>query len=390
MATLRFDRTALDVSLLLSAFVLAVGVAGTVVRRRAPAPAAVPLPTPLPAAFRYFDPQPTAAPTRAGLSRRFTPAGLEGGLPHEVLALLPDPNAADPRYAVAALDAVTATAAGPRLALGGGGQGGTIDLGEVIVGRPVTVPLVLANVGDALLMLGRVHIPSPGLSLDVAPSVVDADGSLRPVVTIAPGGQRALTVRFEAGAARAPGETGPIDAGAQALYLQLFSNDAAAPRLDDLDAASGEHRLRLVYTARGADAPGRPVGIDELPLAPGAPRLWIDEAARLGRGGRVVDLGVVDGAAPGEAVATLRNVGAGPLEVGVGPTAVGVTLSRSVVAPGETAELRVALPAAPDDDALATLGAYRHVVALVTNDPLVPALELAFVGQRAQAVVPIR
>lgn len=390
MTTLRIDRTALDVSLLLCAFVLAVGAAGVVVRRRAPAPAAAPLPTPLPAAFRYFDPQPTAAPTRAGLSRRFTPAGLEGGLSHEVLARLPDPNAADPRYAVAALDAVTATAAGARLALGGGGQGGTIDLGEVIVGRPVTVPLVLASVGDAPLVLSRVHIPSPGLSLAVEGSVVDADGTLRPAVTIAPGGQRAWMVRFEAGAARAPGETGPIDAGAQALYLQMFSNDAAAPRLDDGDPTSGEHRLRFVYTARTPDAPGRPVGTDELPLAAGAPRLWVDEAARLGRGGRVVDLGVVDGAAPGQAVATLRNVGAGPLEVGVGPGGEGVALSRSILAPGATAELRVALPPAPDDDALATLGAYRHTVALVTSDPLLPTLDLAFVGQRAQAVVPIR
>lgn len=365
MTTLSIDRTALDAAALVAAFAAAIGIAGAVVERSAPTAAPRPLPTALPRAVRYFDPVPTPAPTRAGLQRRFTPAGLEGGLSHEVLARLPDPNASDPRYAVLSLDAVTTTFDGPRLALGGGAVGGTLDLGEVVVGWPVTVPLVLANVGDAPLTLSRVHIPSPGLSLAVEASIVDADGSLRPPVAIAPGGLRALTVRFAADAARSPGDSGPVDTGAQAIYLQLFSDDAAAPRLDDGDPASGEHRLRLVYTARSPAAPGRPVALAELPQDRSAPRLWIDEGARFGRGGRIVDLGAVDGAAPGVVTATLRNLGLAPL---------GLEL----------------LPPAGDDDALGAIGVYRHVVTLITSDPLLPTIDVAFIGARALQLSPAR
>lgn len=390
MTTLSIDRTALDAAALVAAFAAAIGIAGAVVERSAPTAAPRPLPTALPRAVRYFDPVPTPAPTRAGLQRRFTPAGLEGGLSHEVLARLPDPNASDPRYAVLSLDAVTTTFDGPRLALGGGAVGGTLDLGEVVVGWPVTVPLVLANVGDAPLTLSRVHIPSPGLSLAVEASIVDADGSLRPPVAIAPGGLRALTVRFAADAARSPGDSGPVDTGAQAIYLQLFSDDAAAPRLDDGDPASGEHRLRLVYTARSPAAPGRPVALAELPQDRSAPRLWIDEGARFGRGGRIVDLGAVDGAAPGVVTATLRNLGLAPLGLELLPPAAGATLSRPVVPPGGTAELRVALPPAGDDDALGAIGVYRHVVTLITSDPLLPTIDVAFIGARALQLSPAR
>lgn len=383
-------RRAVEAAVALGAFVGAVGGGWLLVRARPDdASMHVPLPTPLPASFRYFSPLPTPAPTRVGLSRRFTPAGLEGGLPHEVLAALPDPNTTDPRYALVALDAVTTTVGGPRLALSGGAANGTIDLGEVIAGRPVTVPLVLANAGDAPLHIAQVYAPSPALSVDIAGARHEGADPAGTAVAIPAGAQQAVTLRLDPDVVRAPGESGPLDTGAQALYLQLFSDDAGAPAMDDADPRSGERRLRVVFVVRSADAPGRPVGTAELPTAPGAPRIWLDEGARWGRGGRVVDVGSVDGQAPGTALATIRNLGDAPLTLAVaGPSADSAALEAAVVPSGGATRLRVVLPPPAEGDALAEHGVYRFSVSLATNDPLVPTLDVAFVGRTARPVVP--
>ena len=154
-------RRAAEAGVVLTALIVAIGAGWWLTSRaRDDDGQAAPLPTPLPHSFRYFSPVPTTAPTRVGLSRRFTPAGLEGGLPHEVLAALPDPNTTDPRYAITALDAVTDSVGGPRLALAGGATNGTIDLGEVVAGQPVTVPLGLATAGDAPRHVAQLPPPS--------------------------------------------------------------------------------------------------------------------------------------------------------------------------------------------------------------------------------------
>lgn len=383
-------RRAAEAGVVLTALIVAIGAGWWLTSRaRDDDGQAAPLPTPLPHSFRYFSPVPTPAPTRVGLSRRFTPAGLEGGLPHEVLAALPDPNTTDPRYAITALDAVTDSVGGPRLALAGGATNGTIDLGEVVAGQPVTVPLVLANAGDAPLHLAQIHTPSAAVVLDVPGSPQDAAGRLRGGVAIPAGDQQAVTLRFDPDFVRAPGETGPVDIGAQALYVQLFSDDRSAPRMDDGDPDSGERRLRIVFVLRSPDAPGRPVADAERPIPPNVPRIWLDEGARWGRGGRVVDLGPIDGAAPGTAFATIRNLGAVPLTLAVeGPAAGTATLEGGVVPPGGSMRLAVVLPPVREDDALAAHGAYRHSVTLATNDPLVPTLDVAFIGRTARRVSP--
>ncbi|MFN8423663.1 MAG: hypothetical protein U0470_09900 [Anaerolineae bacterium] len=144
------------------------------------------LPTRLPDRMTYFSAYPTAAPTPLGPSRRLRLSGIAGGLPHEVLAALPDPNTTDPRYAVVALEAVTRTVGGARLALSGGGRGGTLDLGEVIVTRPLTVPLVLANAGDRPLVLSRVYSASPALVVTIDGAVIDPTGAVGGDAAIAP------------------------------------------------------------------------------------------------------------------------------------------------------------------------------------------------------------
>ncbi|MEO8083554.1 MAG: hypothetical protein ABI780_07015, partial [Ardenticatenales bacterium] len=359
----RLPSAGLEVCTLVAAF--AVAVVGGWLRLARPhdvatqaVPLATALPTPLSDRFTYFTAYPTAAPTAAGPARRLRVAGLAGGMPHEVLAALPDPNTTDPRYAVVALDAITRTTGGPRLALSGGGRGGTLDLGEVVADRPLTVPLVLANAGDRPLVLSRVYSASPALTVAIAGAAIDPAGGVSGDASIPPGAQRALTLVLDPAAVLRPGERPAADAvAATAAYLQLFSNDGDAPRLDDADAASGERRLRVVYTPRDAASPGHPVDAAEEPVADGVPRFWLAEGARWGRGGRIVDIGPVNGEAPGDAVATIRNLGSAPLELSFTDRVATTkqrpaTLEAATVPPNGETRLHVMLPAAEEDDAL--------------------------------------
>ena len=78
-----------------------------------------------------------------------------------------------------------------------------------------------------------------------------------------------------------------------------------------------------------------------------------------------------------------------PLTLAVeGPAAGTATLEGGVVPPGGSMRLAVVLPPVREDDALAAHGAYRHSVTLATNDPLVPTLDVAFIGRTARRVSP--
>lgn len=297
--------------------------------------------------------------------------------PHDALAGLPDPNVLDPSFAPLRLEDVEAGTApesaigqGARLAIGGLDALATRDLGRILATRPVEIELILANVGDADLVVSRVYAGTRAIRAAIDRTALDAGGyPVRPLV-LPPGSRSTLTLALDGRRL--------LERGTQAEHLQVFSNDRAHERFDPSDAFSHETRLRLVFDARSLEDLDRPISSEEVPLESGRPRLWMPDLVRDDAVGDVVDLGQGVSVGHTSIELSVQNIGSGPLviEGADGPGLV-VSIGASSVAPGELSVLTISLG---PDERLDRGRWIRRDLTLRTNDGLAPTVELAVVG----------
>jgi len=261
---------------------------------------------------------------------------------------------------------------GPRLAIGGLAENLTLDLGTVALTVPLEVTLPLANVGDEALVISRIYPGSGGraLAFVVGGRQLDQAGFPASPIVVPPGEGMDLQIMLD--------PTRLTHPGTRALHLQMFTNDPRHELFDPSDENSHEARLRLVLDAQPMGELRRPIGPDELPVAPGAPRLWIPQLANSGRGGDLLRIGTRSADEPLELELTVANLGSTGLAiVSVQGAGIEGELASNAVSPGAAVPLRLIVTPAPHLDRGRWI---RRTLQLRSNDPVAPLIEVTLSG----------
>lgn len=165
--------------------------------------------------------------------------------PHDVLANFEDPNVTPVEYAPVRVETVKAALEGPRLGLTELNGINTYDFGLVSMTKPAQHDFEMVNVGNKDLIVSRVYTGCGCTAtrlgaalLDPAGWVVGSDGTTRQPMTLKPGQREKFTIEFDP---RAEGKS-----GAQAKFIQIYSNDPTKAMFDDADPLSHETRFRFV------------------------------------------------------------------------------------------------------------------------------------------------
>lgn len=167
---------------------------------------------------------------------------------HDVLAYNPDPNVSQDQYKPVRTEDVKSPAEGPRLAISDLNEFYTYNFGAVPMGESVTHDFQVTNVGDEDLLISRVYTGCGCTATRIADVVLDAagwvigKGGVKEPFRLAPGESTQFDVEFDP---RAEGKT-----GAQAKYIQLYSNDPTKGVFDPADPNSHETRFRIVVEPR--------------------------------------------------------------------------------------------------------------------------------------------
>jgi len=162
--------------------------------------------------------------------------------PHDVLAKFPDPNVAAEDYKPMRSEVAPSGLEGPRLAISELNEQFTYDFGVVPMDRVAKHDFEAKNVGNADLVISRVYTGCGCTATRIGEVLIDASGFLPQLITLAPGESVRFTVEFDP---RAEGKS-----GAQAKYIQIFSNDPTRAIYDAAEANSHETRFRIVVEPR--------------------------------------------------------------------------------------------------------------------------------------------
>lgn len=157
---------------------------------------------------------------------------------HDVLANFEDPNVTKKEYEPAHPDAITAPVAGPRLGIRGLNLINTFDYGKVPMDVPASHDFTLVNVGDQDLVVSRVYTGCGCTATRLGDVYLDNAGFLPEPMVLKPGEERGFTIEFDP---RAEGKP-----GAQAKFIQIFSNDPTKARFTPDDPNTHETRFRIV------------------------------------------------------------------------------------------------------------------------------------------------
>jgi hypothetical protein len=167
---------------------------------------------------------------------------------HDVLAFMEDPNVSQDQYQPFRTEDVKTPADGPRLAISDLNEFYTYNFGAIPMGETVTHDFQVTNVGDEDLLISRVYTGCGCTSTRIADVVLDAAGwvvgkaGVKEPFRLAPGESTQFDVEFDP---RAEGKP-----GAQAKYIQIYSNDPTKAVFDPADANSHETRFRIVVEPR--------------------------------------------------------------------------------------------------------------------------------------------
>lgn len=157
------------------------------------------------------------------------------------LATLGDPNVTDKQYAPFRIEDFenTVLEGGPRLAIGGLNSVYTYSFDRIPIDQPVKKDLELRNVGDADLVISRIYSGCGCTAPRIGDQTIDSAGYLPQMVTLAPGESEEFTIEFDPRLAK--------ETGAQAKWIQIFSNDTSKAVFDDLEPEfTHETRFRIV------------------------------------------------------------------------------------------------------------------------------------------------
>lgn len=157
---------------------------------------------------------------------------------HDVLANFEDPNVTKKEYAPAHPDAITAPVSGPRLGIRGLNLINTFDYGKVPMDVPASHDFTMVNVGDQDLVVSRVYTGCGCTATRLGDVYLDNAGFLPEPMVLKPGEERDFTIEFDP---RAEGKP-----GAQAKFIQIFSNDPSKTQFAPDDPNSHETRFRIV------------------------------------------------------------------------------------------------------------------------------------------------
>ncbi len=159
-----------------------------------------------------------------------------------------------------------------------------------------------------------------------------------------------------------------------------------APQANVNAPGPGAAAPQAPQTGLGAATPGSapveaiakgvsPVSVDDLPVAEGQPRIWIDELTK--DSGFVYDLGRIDAYAVTEQTFTIRNLGTADLVIEKVNATCGCTaavLESSKIPPGATTTIRVAY----DPNVNQEQGKFiQKQIQIKSNDPVAPVIEFA-------------
>ncbi len=118
-----------------------------------------------------------------------------------------------------------------------------------------------------------------------------------------------------------------------------------------------------------------PVSVEDLPVAEGQPRIWIDELSK--ENGFVYDLGRIDAYAVTEKTFTIHNLGTGDLVIEKVHATCGCTaavIESSTIPPGGTTTIRIAY----DPNVNQEQGKFiQKQIQIKSNDPVAPLIEFA-------------
>jgi hypothetical protein len=162
---------------------------------------------------------------------------------HDVLANFPDANLADAKLVPERAEYVKGPLKGPRIAVAELNDQLTYDYGVVPLDRPTMKEFMASNVGDEDLIISRVYTGCGCTALTMGNQPITGSGFLNPPMVLKPGQKVPFTVQFDP---RAEGKT-----GAQAKFVQIYSNDPTKTLFDPKDPNSAEVRFRFVVEPRG-------------------------------------------------------------------------------------------------------------------------------------------
>lgn len=157
------------------------------------------------------------------------------------LATLGDPNVTDKDYVPYRIEdfEVKGLQGGPRLAIGGLNSVYTYSFGRIPIDQPVRKDFEMRNVGDQDLVISRIYSGCGCTAPSIGDMIIDSAGFLPQRLTLAPGESVDFTVEFDPRLAK--------ETGAQAKWLQIFSNDSSKAVFDDLEPEfTHESRFRIV------------------------------------------------------------------------------------------------------------------------------------------------
>ncbi len=177
------------------------------------------------------------------------------------LATLGDPNVTDKDYSPYRVEdfETKGLEGGPRLAIGGLNSVYTYSFDRIPVDQPVQKDLEIRNIGDQDLVVSRIYSGCGCTAPRIGDMTIDSAGFLPEMLTLKPGESIDFTVEFDPRLAK--------ETGAQAKWLQIYSNDTSKAVFDDLEPEfTHETRFRIVmqptygmtmeeYESQGATTP---------------------------------------------------------------------------------------------------------------------------------------
>ena len=157
------------------------------------------------------------------------------------LATLGDPNVTDTDYSPYRVEDFETKGldGGARLAIGSLNSVYTYNFGSIPIDQPVQKEFEMRNIGDQDLTISRVYSGCGCTAPRIGTMIIDSAGFLPQTLTLAPGESVDFTVEFDPRLAK--------ETGAQAKWLQIYSNDTSKAVFDDLEPEfTHETRFRIV------------------------------------------------------------------------------------------------------------------------------------------------
>jgi len=159
----------------------------------------------------------------------------------DTLATLGDPNVVDKDYQPFRIEDFEGQSleGGPRLAISDLNGVYTYNFGLIPIDQPATHDFMMKNIGDADLIVSRIYSGCGCTAPRIGDIEIDSAGFLPQPLTLAPGEEIDFTVEFDPQLAK--------ETGAQAKWLQIFSNDNTKAVFDEAEPElTHETRFRIV------------------------------------------------------------------------------------------------------------------------------------------------